>query len=75
MESIDNHKSASKVEEVAQLRTELTELRKEFKELRTENTNLRTENKVRIYRYPHQVTLRQKSLINISFKTPLPPPM
>ena len=45
---IDNHVSASKVEEVTQLRTELTEIRIEFTteimKLRTEVTDLRTEN-------------------------------
>ena len=45
---IDNHVSASKVEEVTQHRTELTEIRMEFTteimKLRTEVTDLRTEN-------------------------------
>ena len=45
---IDNHVSASKVEEDTQLRTELTEIRMEFTteimKLRTEVTDLRTEN-------------------------------
>ena len=103
MESIDNHKSASKVEEVSQLRTELTELRTELTELRkeftTENLKLRTEvtdlrtentalrsknsdlrpdNEVRIHSryphwYPHQVNLEQKSMTNISFRSPTLP--
>ena len=103
MESIDNHKSASKVEEVRQLRTELTELRTELTELRkeftteslklrrevsdlrTENTALRTkisdlrpDNEVRMHSryphwYPHQVNLEQKSMTNISFRSPMLP--
>ena len=71
MESIDNHKSASKVEEVTQLRTQLTELRTEFTTekmiLKTEVTDLRTEITdlgVKINKLRTDIKVRQNRLAN-----------